>query len=171
MTRILVILDFAQAKTYFLTNKAFDGANDEFLVIPFRLISSDALARGLDIPDIQLVVSYDVPKHIKGYIHRAGRTGRAGKPGTAVSVLTANQVGIFKQMLTGAYKVVPNIERVELNDTADTINYQSHVEKLKEILEKERNENLERTKATKRRRVVNTARQNENKRQNKEFDE
>ncbi|XP_032680194.1 ATP-dependent RNA helicase DDX51 [Odontomachus brunneus] len=125
------------------------------------LISSDALARGLDIPDVQLVVSYDVPKHIKGYIHRAGRTGRAGKPGTAVSVLTANQVGIFKQMLTGAHKVVPNIERIELNDTADTMNYQSHVEKLKEILEKERNENLERTKAIKRKRVVN--RQNENK--------
>ncbi|XP_014485624.1 PREDICTED: ATP-dependent RNA helicase DDX51 [Dinoponera quadriceps] len=127
------------------------------------LISSDALARGLDIPDVQLVVSYDVPKHIKGYIHRAGRTGRAGKPGTAVSLLTANQVGIFKQMLSGAHKAVPDIERMELDATVDAINYQSHVEKLKETLEKERNQSLERTKAIKRRRVINTVRPSENK--------
>lgn len=132
-------------------------------IISFRLISSDALARGVDIPDVQLVVSYDVPKHIKGYIHRAGRTGRAGKPGTAVSVLTANQVGIFKQMLSGAHKTVPDIERMELNATANAVNYQSHVEKLKEILERERNENLERTKATKRRRIANVTRQSESK--------
>ncbi|KAL6267417.1 hypothetical protein P5V15_000493 [Pogonomyrmex californicus] len=126
------------------------------------LISSDALARGLDILNVQLVVSYDLPKHIKGYIHRAGRTGRAGKPGTAVSVLTTNQVGIFKQMLTSAHKTVPNIEQMELNAIANAVNYQSHVQKLKEILEKEKIENLERTKAIKRGRVVSTTKQNEN---------
>ncbi|CAL1674109.1 unnamed protein product [Lasius platythorax] len=126
------------------------------------LISSDALARGLDIPDVQLVISYDVPKHIKGYIHRAGRTGRAGKPGVAISVLTPNQVGIFKQMLSGAHKLVPNIERMELNTTANAVNYQNRLGKLKEILEKEKNESLERMKAVKRRRVTNVTKQNEN---------
>lgn len=129
---------------------------------PVRLISSDALARGLDIPDVQLVVSYDIPKHIKGYIHRAGRTGRAGKPGIAVSVLTPNQVGIFKQMLSGAHKIVPNIEQMELSTTANALNYQNHLEKLKEILEKEKNEDLERMKAIKRRRVAHVTKQNEN---------
>ncbi|XP_024876494.1 ATP-dependent RNA helicase DDX51 [Temnothorax curvispinosus] len=123
------------------------------------LISSDALARGLDILDVQLVVSYDLPKHIKGYIHRAGRTGRAGKLGTAVSILTANQVGIFKQMLSDAHKTVPNIEQMELHATAK-VNYQNHLEKFKEILEKEKNESLERTKAIKRRRVTNFTKQN-----------
>lgn len=127
-----------------------------------RLISSDALARGLDIPDVQLVISYDVPKHIKGYIHRAGRTGRAGKPGVAISVLTPNQVGIFKQMLNGAHKLVPNIERMELNTTANAVNYQNRLGKLKEILEKEKNESLKRMKAVKRRRVTNVTKQNEN---------
>lgn len=112
--------------------------------------------------DVQLVVSYDLPKHIKGYIHRAGRTGRAGKPGTAVSILTTNQVGIFKQMLSGAHKVVPNIERMEFHATAIADNYQDHLEKLKKILEKEKNENLERTKATKRRRVANVSKQDGN---------
>lgn len=123
------------------------------------LISSDALARGLDILDVQLVVSYDFSKHIKGYIHRAGRTGRAGKLGTAVSILTTNQVGIFKQMLSGAHKVVPNIERMEFRDNAIMDNYEDHLEKFKKILEKEKYKNLERTKATKRRRVANVSKQ------------
>jgi len=130
------------------------------MVICFRLISSDALARGLDILDVQLVVSYDFPKHIKGYIHRAGRTGRAGKPGTAVSILTTNQVGIFKQMLSGAHKTVPNIEQMELHATANAVDYVDQLEKLTEILEKEKNESLERTKATKRRRMTNVIKQN-----------
>lgn len=111
---------------------------------------------------MQLVVSYDMPKHIKGYIHRAGRTGRAGKPGTAVSVLTANQIGMFKQMLSGAHKTVPDIERMELDITASTLNYQNHVNQLKEILEKEKNDSLERTKAIKRRRAMNLPKQDEN---------
>lgn len=115
----------------------------------------------MDIPDIQLVVSYDVPKHIKGYIHRAGRTGRAGKPGIAITLLTPNQVGIFKQMLSGAHKVVPNIERMELNDMAKH-NYLDHLKKLKDILEKEKNESLEQMKAIKRRRVTNVTKQNKN---------
>lgn len=129
------------------------------MILFFRLISSDALARGLDILDVQLVVSYDFSKHIKGYIHRAGRTGRAGKLGTAVSILTTNQVGIFKQMLSGAHKVVPNIERMEFRDNAIMDNYEDHLEKFKKILEKEKNKNLERTKATKRRRVANVSKQ------------
>ncbi|XP_018395137.1 PREDICTED: ATP-dependent RNA helicase DDX51 [Cyphomyrmex costatus] len=126
------------------------------------LISSDALARGLDILDVQLVVSYDLPKHIKGYIHRAGRTGRAGKPGTAISILAANQVGIFKHMLSGAHKTVPNIEQMELHAIASAVNYEGQLAKLTEILEKEKSESLERTKATKRRRVVNATKQNKN---------
>lgn len=122
------------------------------------LISTDALARGLDIADVQMVVSYDVPKHIKNYIHRAGRTGRAGKPGTAVSILAPNQIGMFKQMLNGAHKTVPEIERTEseeLNATLNTVNYKRHIATLQKTLLIEKNENLERTKATKRRRATN----------------
>ncbi|XP_054016105.1 ATP-dependent RNA helicase DDX51 [Hylaeus anthracinus] len=114
------------------------------------LVSSDALARGVDILDIQLVISYDLPKHIKGYIHRAGRTGRAGKPGTAISILTPKQVGIFKHMLTNAHKAVPSIEKLDLESVASTIDYSSHVEKLKQDLEKEKQDNLQRKKSVKR---------------------
>ncbi|KAL0128154.1 hypothetical protein PUN28_003420 [Cardiocondyla obscurior] len=146
-----------------LASKQRESVLDRFTNAEIHvLISSDALARGLDILNVQLVVSYDLPKHIKGYIHRAGRTGRAGKPGTAVSILTANQVGIFKQMLSAAHKTVPNIEQMELHATAKAVNYQDHLEKLKKILEKEKNESLERTKAIKRRRTANVTKQNGN---------
>ncbi|XP_015175764.1 PREDICTED: probable ATP-dependent RNA helicase Dbp73D [Polistes dominula] len=102
------------------------------------LVSSDALARGMDIPNLQLVVSYDLPKHIKGYINRAGRTGRAGKSGTAISILTSNQIGIFKHMLSSAHKPLPKITKMELNDIADEINYEDHLNKLKDLLEEEK---------------------------------
>ncbi|KAI4484422.1 hypothetical protein M0802_013068 [Mischocyttarus mexicanus] len=102
------------------------------------LVSSDALARGIDIPNVQLVVSYDLPKHIKGYIHRSGRTGRAGKLGTAICILTPNQIGIFKQMLSSARKTLPKITQMELDDIADKLNYEDYLIKLKDILEEEK---------------------------------
>lgn len=52
------------------------------------LICSDALARGIDIPDVDIVVSYDPARHIKTYIHRIGRTARAGRLGTAITLVT-----------------------------------------------------------------------------------
>lgn len=49
------------------------------------LIATDVAARGLDVDDIRLVVNFDFPKEMESYIHRIGRTGRAGKKGVAVS--------------------------------------------------------------------------------------
>ncbi len=48
------------------------------------LIASDVAARGLDIPNVSHVFNYDVPSHAEDYIHRIGRTGRAGKKGTTI---------------------------------------------------------------------------------------
>ncbi|MDQ7019643.1 MAG: DEAD/DEAH box helicase [Robiginitomaculum sp.] len=52
------------------------------------LIASDVAARGLDIPDVSHVLNYDVPMHPEDYIHRIGRTGRAGKKGHAITIAT-----------------------------------------------------------------------------------
>lgn len=48
------------------------------------LLTSDAVARGLDVPDVAWVLHYDLPPSAQAYVHRAGRTGRAGKSGVSV---------------------------------------------------------------------------------------
>ncbi|KAM8710017.1 hypothetical protein ACLKA7_016765 [Drosophila subpalustris] len=63
------------------------------------LICSDALARGIDVPNVDIVLSYDAPRHIKTYIHRVGRTARAGQKGTAITLLTDKDQEQFKKML------------------------------------------------------------------------
>ncbi len=50
------------------------------------LVASDVAARGLDIPNVSHVLNYDVPGHAEDYVHRIGRTGRAGKTGTALMI-------------------------------------------------------------------------------------
>jgi superfamily II DNA/RNA helicase len=52
------------------------------------IVCSDVAARGLDIPDVSHVFNFDVPTHAEDYVHRIGRTGRAGKSGTALSIVT-----------------------------------------------------------------------------------
>jgi superfamily II DNA/RNA helicase len=49
------------------------------------LVATNVAARGLDIPDIEHVINYDVPQNAEEYIHRVGRTARAGKTGSAVT--------------------------------------------------------------------------------------
>jgi superfamily II DNA/RNA helicase len=52
------------------------------------LVASDVAARGLDIPDVSHIFNYDVPHHADDYVHRIGRTGRAGKSGQAFMIVT-----------------------------------------------------------------------------------
>lgn len=49
------------------------------------LVATSVAARGLDIPDVQHVINYDLPNSIDEYVHRIGRTGRCGNVGRAVS--------------------------------------------------------------------------------------
>ncbi len=53
------------------------------------LVCSDVAARGLDIPDVSHVINYDAPHHAEDYVHRIGRTGRAGKSGVALTIVAA----------------------------------------------------------------------------------
>eukprot|EP00927_Polykrikos_kofoidii_P040437 TRINITY_DN34570_c0_g1_i2.p2 TRINITY_DN34570_c0_g1~~TRINITY_DN34570_c0_g1_i2.p2 ORF type:complete len:182 (+),score=34.15 TRINITY_DN34570_c0_g1_i2:93-638(+) len=52
------------------------------------LVATDVAARGLDIKSVKLVVNFDPPHKDEDYVHRVGRTGRAGKKGTAIALLT-----------------------------------------------------------------------------------
>lgn len=55
------------------------------------LVATSVAARGLDVKQLKLVVNFDAPNHLEDYVHRAGRTGRAGNKGTAVTFLTDTQ--------------------------------------------------------------------------------
>lgn len=75
------------------------------------LIATDVAARGLDIDDIRMVVNFDMPKEMDSYVHRIGRTGRAGKTGTAVtffnSKTNAKIAGKLVQLLKRTDQNIP----------------------------------------------------------------
>ena len=55
------------------------------------LVATDVAARGIDVNDIDYVINYDVPGHDEYYVHRIGRTGRAGKEGTAITICSGRR--------------------------------------------------------------------------------
>eukprot|EP01126_Amoeba_proteus_P000006 TRINITY_DN0_c0_g1_i8.p1 TRINITY_DN0_c0_g1~~TRINITY_DN0_c0_g1_i8.p1 ORF type:complete len:479 (+),score=131.16 TRINITY_DN0_c0_g1_i8:1593-3029(+) len=55
------------------------------------MVATSVAARGLDIPHLRLVVNFDVPNHLEDYVHRVGRTGRAGNKGTAYTFITPEE--------------------------------------------------------------------------------
>ncbi|XP_047552338.1 ATP-dependent RNA helicase DDX51 [Lutra lutra] len=66
------------------------------------LISTDATARGIDVQGVQLVVNYDAPQYLRTYVHRVGRTARAGRTGQAFTLLLKVQEKRFLRMLAEA---------------------------------------------------------------------
>lgn len=55
------------------------------------LVATDVASRGLDIPDLDLIINFDVPKNGEDYMHRIGRTGRMHETGTAITLVNANE--------------------------------------------------------------------------------
>ncbi|XP_003945289.3 ATP-dependent RNA helicase DDX51 isoform X1 [Saimiri boliviensis] len=77
------------------------------------LISTDATARGIDVQGVELVVNYDAPQYLRTYVHRVGRTARAGKTGQAFTLLLRVQERRFLRML--AESGAPELQRHELS--------------------------------------------------------
>jgi superfamily II DNA/RNA helicase len=73
------------------------------------LVTTDLLARGLDIPHIETVISYDLPYHPEDFLHRIGRTARAGRDGQAITFVTPSdreKIAELRPYLEGASEVV-----------------------------------------------------------------
>ncbi|KAL3480268.1 hypothetical protein BJX99DRAFT_254858 [Aspergillus californicus] len=80
------------------------------------LIATSVAARGLDVKQLKLVINYDAPNHLEDYVHRAGRTGRAGNKGTAVTFLTDDQeryaVDIAKALKQSGQEVPGSVQNL-----------------------------------------------------------
>ena len=62
------------------------------------LVATDVAARGLDIPSVDLVLNFDLPENSETYIHRVGRTARAGQSGHAISMITQYDLEIWQRI-------------------------------------------------------------------------
>jgi ATP-dependent RNA helicase RhlE len=71
------------------------------------LVATDVAARGLDIEDLPLVVNFDLPIVAEDYIHRIGRTGRAGASGQAISMVCADEVNLLSAIETLTRQTLP----------------------------------------------------------------
>ncbi|KAH0938742.1 hypothetical protein HID58_006203 [Brassica napus] len=102
-----------------------DQEDREYAISSFKagkkdvLVATDVASKGLDFPDIQHVINYDMPAEIENYVHRIGRTGRCGKTGIATTFINKNQSETtlldLKHLLQEAKQRIPPV-LAELKD-------------------------------------------------------
>ena len=97
------------------------------------LVATDVAARGIDVNDIDYVINYDVPGHDEYYVHRIGRTGRAGKEGTAITICSGRR----------QFYMIRDLARVAKSEIK-----QVPLPTVKEIREKQQNKQRETLLAT-----------------------
>jgi ATP-dependent RNA helicase RhlE len=86
------------------------------------LIATDIAARGIDVKEIELVINYDLPEKTGDYVHRIGRTARAGKSGKAISFVMPSQISTIKKIERLINKTInTNKTEEELREIARTV--------------------------------------------------
>lgn len=83
------------------------------------LIATDVAARGIDVDSMDVVINYDIPQELEYYVHRIGRTGRAGKEGLAITIVNRRQRYALRQierLANSTIKELPLPTKEQLND-------------------------------------------------------
>jgi len=82
-----------------ISQKERDVILNEFRTGSSRvLITTDLLARGIDVQQVSLVINYDLPRNLENYIHRIGRSGRFGRKGVAINFVTTEDVRTLREL-------------------------------------------------------------------------
>ena len=90
------------------------------------LVASDVAARGLDIKNVSHIINYDIPKTSKEYIHRIGRTARAGEEGKVISLLSEQDHDNFRNVLEDRSLIVEQLKLPEFNRVTFVTSQRSH---------------------------------------------
>jgi ATP-dependent RNA helicase RhlE len=91
------------------------------------LIATDVSARGIDIPNVDMVVNYDIPEQPENYVHRIGRTGRGNNKGYAISFYSPEEKPLIKDIEDYIGKKIKNIQ-ITKKEYGDTINFKEEQE-------------------------------------------
>ncbi len=103
------------------------------------LVATDVAARGLDVDDIEVVVNYDVPRDEEYYVHRIGRTARAGKSGRAFTFVAGRELGKLAEIQRFA-KTRIRRQRLPSVDDVDQMRNSALLDKVRQIMEAEAGE-------------------------------
>lgn len=104
------------------SQKERNHAMDQFKSGKIRLlIATDISARGVDIPNVDYVVNYDLPEQAENYVHRVGRTGRGKQKGNAISFCSEHEKELLAEIefYVGSKIEVLNIDKLDYADTLD----------------------------------------------------
>ncbi|EFJ20278.1 hypothetical protein SELMODRAFT_109199 [Selaginella moellendorffii] len=100
------------------------------------LVASDAMARGMDVEGVTHIINYDMPPFARTYVHRVGRTARAGRSGSCFTLLRKEEVRYFKSILAKVQNSSCKTYKVSSESTKELRpRYWTALQKLKEILD------------------------------------
>ena len=106
--------DLSQAQRDKVMQKFRDGSIE-------LLIATDVAARGIDVENVSHVINYDIPQDTESYVHRVGRTGRAGKKGVAITLVTPREI---KQLLAIQHQTKVTLNAREIPSLEEVVNKQ-----------------------------------------------
>ncbi|HXA02272.1 MAG TPA: DEAD/DEAH box helicase [Cytophagaceae bacterium] len=112
------------------------------------LIATDISARGIDIPNVEYVINYDLPDEVENYVHRVGRTGRGVNKGIAFSFCSPEEKEILAEIEAFLEKPVKVID-IDKNDYADTLDFTEDINNDWKSLIKEAEEDKKKKKGKK----------------------